>query len=211
MPPTPPQASLWTAPLPLVLASGSATRRDMLQAAGIAPEIDPARIDERAIEDRMAADGAGPDAVAIGLAHAKALAVSRLKPDRVVIGADQTLSCGAGRFHKPADRAAARRQLQALSGRSHRLTSAYCLARDGTELAAGSASADLVMRPLTDAFIDAYLEAAGASACASVGAYQLEGLGAHLFTRIDGDHFTILGLPLLGVLADLRSLGFIEG
>jgi nucleoside triphosphate pyrophosphatase len=196
---------LWLASAALVLASGSAVRRKLLEAAGIPVEVQPASLDERAIE--AAAPSNNPSAVAALLARAKALQVAKGNPRRLVVGADQTLALGARRFDKPADRAAARAQLQALAGRTHELHAAVAVARDENVLFEHVAVARLTMRPLSDAVLERYLDAAGAAVAASVGGYQLEALGVHLFERIEGDHFTILGLPLLPLLAYLRTEG----
>ena len=133
------------------------------------------------------------------------------RPGQLVLGADQTLARGATRFSKPANRAAAVEQLRALRGRTHELNSALALARDGEVLFDCVDTARLTMRDFSDRFLDDYLEMAGEAAMTSVGAYQLEGLGIHLFERIEGDHFTILGLPLLPLLAYLRQNGFVDG
>jgi len=199
--------SLWLAPEPLVLASKSAVRRAVLDAAGIAVEVKPANVDERVIE--AAADTNDPAAISVLLAEAKAKAVAVQVPERVVLGADQTLSLDGRRFSKPADRGAARAQLLALRGRTHHLHSGFALLRDGNVLQAGSETARLTMRSFPDAFIERYLDAAQDAVTASVGAYQLERIGVHLFERIDGDHFTVLGLPLLPILAALRRHGFV--
>jgi septum formation protein len=196
---------LWLAATPLVLASGSAVRRALLEAAGIPVEARPARIDERAIE--ASAPNDDPSAVAALLAREKALRVAAELPGRLVVGADQTLALGVRRFDKPADRATARAQLQALAGRTHELHSAVAVARGRDVLFEHVALARLTVRALSEDFLDRYLDAAGAAVTASVGAYQLEGLGIHLFERIDGDHFTILGLPLLPLLGYLRAEG----
>ena len=196
---------LWLAPLPLVLASGSSIRRALLEAAGIPVEVRPASLDERTVE--AGAPSEDPGAVAALLARAKALRVAAEVPGRLVIGADQTLALGRRRFDKPADRAGARAQLQALAGRTHELHAAVAVARGPDVLFAHVGVARLTMRPLTDAFLDRYLDAAGAAVTASVGAYQVEGLGIQLFERIDGDHFTVMGLPLLPLLAYLRAEG----
>ncbi|HML15267.1 MAG TPA: Maf family protein [Xanthobacteraceae bacterium] len=196
---------LWRAAAPLVLASGSAVRRRLLEAAGIPVEVRPASLDERALE--ASAPSEDPSAVAALLARAKALRVAGDLSGRLVVGADQTLALGRRRFDKPADRAAARAQLQALAGRTHELHAALAVARGRDVLFEHVAVARLTMRPLSEAFLDGYLEAAGAAVTASVGGYQLEAVGVHLFERIEGDHFTILGLPLLPLLAYLRAEG----
>jgi septum formation protein len=196
---------LWVVAAPLVLASGSAVRRQLLEAAGIPVEVRPASLDERAVEASAPPDD--PAAIAALLARKKALHVAKDVPGRLVVGADQTLALGNRRFDKPADRAGARAQLQALAGRIHELHAAVAVARGAEVLFAHVAVARLTMRPLSDAFLDRYLDAAGAAVTASVGGYQLEALGVHLFERIEGDHFTILGLPLLPLLAYLRAEG----
>ena len=201
--------SLWLSPQPLVLASKSDVRGKMLAAIGLRFEIRPAQIDERAVEAE--ADLADAAAVARLLARAKADAVARSLPGRLVLGADQTLARGAKRFSKPASRAEAVEQLRGLRGRTHELNSALALVRDGTVLFDCVDSARLTMRDISDRFIDDYLDMAGDAALASVGAYQLEGIGIHLFERIHGDYFTILGLPLLPLLDYLRQNGFIDG
>lgn len=199
-------SSLWLAHEPLILASGSMTRRDMLLAAGIPVEIVKPEIDERAVEEPLVDRSVPADQIAAALACAKALSVSRDRPGRFVLAADQTLVCDDVAFHKPADLAAAQRQIGALSGRTHELHSAFVIARDGAPLVEGLEAARLTMRPLHTDFIARYLAAAGPAALTSVGGYQLEGLGAQLFDIVEGDHFTILGLPLLAVLASLRDL-----
>ncbi|SDH75844.1 Maf family protein [Bosea robiniae] len=203
--------TLWLDPEPLILASGSATRRDMLLAVGIPVEVVKPEIDERAVEKPLVDRGVPADQVAAALACAKALAVSRDRPGRLVLAADQTLTCGGIAFHKPADLAGAARQIAALSGRSHELHSAFVIARDGAPLAEGLEAARLTMRTLQPDFIARYLAVAGSAALSSVGGYQLEGPGAQLFDKVEGDHFTILGLPLLAVLASLRDLDCLAG
>jgi septum formation protein len=197
--------SLWLAADPLMLASRSAARRDMLVAAGVPVEVRPADLDERSLES--GAGSAGPGTVAAFLAREKALVVARANPGRLVVGADQTLALDARRFAKPADRAAAGEQLRALSGQAHELHSAVAFVQDTTMLFEHVGVARLTMRPLSDRLIDLYLDAAGDAAAASVGAYQIEGLGVQLFERLDGDYFTILGLPLLAALDFLRQRG----
>jgi septum formation protein len=189
---------------PLVLASKSGVRRNLLEAAGIPVAIDPANIDERAIE--AGNPGLGPEAAALLLAREKALAVARRRKG-MVLGADQTLALADRRFSKPVDAAAAREQLKALAGRTHALHSAAAVARDEAIVFETVSTARLTMRALSDAFLDAYLAAAGERVSQSVGAYQLEGLGVHLFDEIQGDHFTVLGLPLLPLLAYFRETG----
>jgi len=201
--------SLWLADRPLVLASKSASRRFLLESAGIPIEISVADIDERGVEAK--AGVAEPDAVAALLAREKALAVSVQHPGRMVLGADQTLALGQRRFSKPADRAAAREQLKVLRGQSHALHSAVAIVRDGRAIFAHCAVARLAMRLFSDQFLESYLDAAGDAVTASVGAYQAESVGIQLFERIEGDHSTILGLPLLPVLEFLRRAGALSG
>lgn len=197
---------LWLASEPLILASGSATRRDMLAAAGIPVEVVKPAIDERAVEKPLVDRGVPADQVAAALACAKALAVSRDRPGRFVLAADQTLTCEGIAFHKPADLVAAEQQIASLAGRTHELHSAFVIAHDGAPLAEGLEAARLTMRPLQAGFIARYLAVIGSAALSSVGGYQLEGPGAQLFDKVEGDHFTILGLPLLAVLTALRDL-----
>jgi septum formation protein len=198
-----PIMTIWRGKDPLILASQSSARQTLLANAGIAFEVVPADINERAVQQ-----GSGltaPGEIAALLAREKALLVSSKKPGRFVVGADQTLALGNTLFSKPAGRAQASEQLRALGGNSHQLCSAVAVARDGKILFSDVAIARMTMRGLNEAEIDAYLDQAGAAVASSVGAYQLEGLGVHLFERIEGDHFTILGLPLLPLLAFLRS------
>ncbi|MGE3148911.1 MAG: nucleoside triphosphate pyrophosphatase [Pseudorhodoplanes sp.] len=192
---------LWRAPHPLVLASKSAARRAVLEAAGVPIEIDPADIDERAVEQGATGDA---EAVATLLAREKARAVSARRPGRFVIGADQTLEMDGRRFTKPRGRADAAQQLRDLRGRTHALHSAFAVARDGAALVAGADIARMTMRDFSDRFLESYLDEAGDAVTASVGGYQVEGRGVQLFEKIEGSHFTILGLPLLALLAWLR-------
>ena len=166
-------------------------------------------LDERAIEAR--AGDLSPSQVANLLAEKKASAAAAQWPGRIVVGADQTLALNKLRFNKPHDRASARDQLRALAGRSHELHSAVVVASDRQVLFGSAQSARLTMRAMSDQFIETYLDAVGSQALTSVGSYQLEGLGIHLFERIEGDHFTILGLPLLPLLAFLRRIGLLAG
>jgi septum formation protein len=197
--------SLWQDDRPLVLASRSAVRRHMLEAAGIPVEICVPDVDERAVE-KAAGTPAPPDA-AVLLAREKAQAAARLRPGRIVAGADQTLAFEGRRLNKPADVSGARNQLMMLAGKTHYLHSAVALARDGKVLFDAIDTASLTVRPLSRAFLDRYLDAAGGAVLSSVGAYQLEKTGIHLFERIDGNYFTILGLPLLPLLDFLRRHG----
>ena len=198
---------LWRAAEPLVLAYRSEVRKSLLEAAGIAVEVRPADVDERRLEaSAPAGDAAG---IAALLACAKAHAVAQMLSGRLVLGADQTLALGAQLFSKPADKAAARAQLGVLSGRTHELHSAVAFVRNGETLFEHVGVARLTMRPVSEDFLDAYLDAAGEAATASVGGYQVEGLGIHLFERIEGDHFTVLGLPMLPVLDFLRRYGYL--
>ena len=195
--------SLWCGQYPLVLASQSRTRQTLLANAGIEFEAVPADIDERAVQ--QASGFSAPGDIAALLAREKALFVSSRQPGRFVVGADQTLALGTRLFSKPAGRAHAAEQLRALSGHRHELHSAVAVARDGKILFEAMAVAGMTMRQLGEADIEAYLNEAGDTVTTSVGAYQLEGLGVHLFERIEGDHFTILGLPLLPLLDFLRN------
>jgi septum formation protein len=199
--------SLWRGDTPLILASQSRARQMLLASAGIEFEAAPAHVDERAIQ--QAIGPASPSAIAARLAREKALVVSARKPGRHVVGADQVLALGERLFNKPDGRAQALAQLQALAGGSHELHSAIAVARDGEILFEHVAIARLTMRALQESEIASYLDEAGDAVTSSVGAYQLEGLGVHLFDRIEGDHFTILGLPLLPLLGFLRGEGLL--
>lgn len=197
--------SLWRTE-PLILASKSQVRRSLLEAAGIPVVIDPANIDERGIEAAHGNDA--PDAVAQLLAREKALAISKQKTG-IVLGADQTLALGPRRFSKPASLDAAGAQLKTLAGNTHALHSAIAVAQDGKIVFETVQTAKMTMRPLSDDFVAAYLKEAGDKVKTSVGAYQLEGLGIHLFEKIDGDHFTVLGMPLPPLLAFFRKQGWV--
>ncbi|MCX7302792.1 MAG: Maf-like protein [Hyphomicrobiales bacterium] len=195
----------------LILASESRFRKAMLEAAGVDIDVAPATIDERVVEKTLAGTGASPEDVAQVLAEAKALDVSEKQPGRLVLGCDQTLSLGDETFHKPADMEEARRHLLKLSGKTHQLNSAAVLARNGETLWRDVGIARMTMRKLEPAFIGRHLARVGPMALNSVGAYQIEGEGIQLFDKIDGDHFTIVGLPLLPLLKALRDLGAIDG
>jgi septum formation protein len=199
--------TLWRGEYPLILASRSRARQTLLANAGIRFEAVAADIDERSLQQRSGLSA--PGGVAAFLARAKALAVSSRLAGKFVVGADQTLALGIRLFSKPEGRAQAAEQLRALAGLSHELHSAVAVARDGEILFEATAVARMTMRALGDAEINAYLDETGEAVTSSVGAYQLEGLGVHLFEHIEGDHFTILGLPLLQLLAFLRSAGLL--
>jgi septum formation protein len=196
---------LWLADAPLVLASKSEVRRMVLANAGIAVETLPADIDERGIEAKARTQD--PSEIAALLAREKARAIATRLPGRLVLGADQTLALGTRRFSKAADRAAAREQLKALRGNTHALHSAIALMRDGALVFEHCDVARLTMREFSDAFLESYLDAVGSAVTASVGCYQLEKIGIALFERIEGDHFTILGLPILPLLEHFRREG----
>ena len=192
---------------PLVLASGSAARRALLTASGVRFRAQAAAIDEAPIREAMRAVGAAEAAAALAAAKAREVVES----GALVIGADQILVCGGHWFNKPVDIAAAREQLQALRGRRHDLLTAVVCWREGREVWRHVAQPSLVMRPFSDAFLDAYLAAEGAACLGSVGAYRLEGLGVQLFDRVDGEYSAILGLPMQALLAFLRQAGALIG
>ena len=195
----------------LILASSSPFRRTLMRNAGLTFDAHAASIDERAIEAPLEKNGASPDEVALVLARAKAEEVSRRFPDALVIGSDQTMSLGDRVFHKPVDMGDAAAHLAALSGKTHRLNSAIALYRGGTALWDHVAHASLTVRQLSPQFIERHLQRVGTKALSSVGSYQLEGEGIQLFEKIDGDYFTIIGLPMVPLLAKLRELGAIDG
>lgn len=197
--------------VPLILASSSPFRRMLMENAGLHFQAIAADIDERAIEAPLERDGAGPDAVALVLAKAKAKEVSDRYAGSLVIGSDQTMSLGSQVFHKPKTMADAENHLRTLSGQTHRLNSAIALARNGDIIWEHVSHADLTMRELPADFIHRHLTRVGEKALSSVGAYQLEGEGIQLFSKIEGDYFTIVGLPMLPLLQQLRELGAIDG
>ncbi|SDA75803.1 septum formation protein [Sinorhizobium sp. NFACC03] len=194
----------------LVLASASPFRRALLENAGLVFEAKAAKIDERALEKPLEEAGAAPETVALALAEAKARDVARHFGDALVIGSDQTMSLEARVYHKPKDMAEAARHLLSLSGKTHRLNSAIVLLRGEEVVWRHVSSAHMTVRPLTASFVDRHLQCVGEKALSSVGAYQLEGEGIQLFEKIEGDYFTILGLPMLPLLAKLRELGTID-
>jgi septum formation protein len=189
----------------LVLASQSTTRVAILRNAGVDFAALPSKVDERSVEGPLAAAGASPGELALALAEAKASAFARADVAAYVIGADQTLDAGGERWHKPATLEEARHQLMALSGRSHRLHSAVVGLHGNTTPWRYLDTAVLTMRLLSPSEIDAYLRRVGGKAAESVGGYQIEGPGIQLFEKIEGDYFTILGLPLLPLLKWLRD------
>jgi septum formation protein len=193
---------------PLVLASASAARRAVLAAAGLRFTAEAAAVDEAAIKESARAEGIPPGEAATVLAEAKARRVSRRAPNgALVIGADQILVCEGAWFDKPADAAAARAQLLALRNKAHELQTAVVCWRGGERVWGHVETPRLTMRAFSDAFLDAYLEAEGEAVLSSVGAYRLEGLGAHLFSAVRGEHAAVLGLPLLPLLGFLRGHG----
>ncbi len=195
--------------IPLVLASSSPFRRMLMNNAGLTFEHQAADIDEREIEkDLIDAD---PERVALVLAEAKAMDVAKSRPGIFVIGSDQTMSLGSRIYHKAADLEEAKANLLSLSGKTHRLNSAVVIVRDGEVVWQYVGHADLTMRDLSPAFVDHYVARVGPDVLKSVGSYQLEGEGIQLFSAIDGDYFTIVGLPMLALLQKLRELGAIHG
>ena len=197
---------------PLILASGSPYRRKMLEAAGLSFHVVPADVDEAGLKRGLAAQTPKPipATIADALARAKAESVSVRHPDATVIGADQILALGDELLDKPGDLAAARVQLERLRGKTHRLISAVVVAEAGKVLWTHIDEAVLTMRPFSREFIDRYVAQAGPGLCQIVGAYEIEGPGVQLFERLEGDHFTIIGLPLVPLLAELRSRGVID-
>jgi septum formation protein len=199
--------ALWFLEKPLLLASRSSIRREILRAAGVPVEVEAADIDERAVEQRCASHH--PGEIAALLAREKARAIALRRREWLVLGADQTLALGDRRFSKPNDRAAARAQLLALRGRTHELHTAIAVMRESSVVFEHRESARLTMRDFSDRFLDDYLDAIGEAVTASVGGYQLERVGVQLFERVDGDHFVILGLPLLPLLRHARTAGWL--
>lgn len=195
----------------LVLASTSPYRAAILRDAGVAFDAQAASVDERAVEAPFLEAGLDPAGLAQLLAEAKATDVSARRRGALVLGADQTMALDGALLHKPADMREARSRLLDMSGRVHTLNSALAIVRDGETVWRHLSVAHMHVRTLSPSFVDRYLAAVGDRALTSVGAYQVEGEGIQLFDRIDGDHFTVIGLPLLPLLAELRDLGALDG
>lgn len=193
----------------LVLASASAVRARLLREAGIRFGVRPAELDEDAVKSTLHQQGLAVSDFALALAEAKALDVSSLSPQSLVLGCDQTLLCGTRLFDKPRDLAEARENLSFLRGQEHQLICAAVLAQNGAVVWRYEERAHLIMRAFSDGFLDAYLKSEGAQILGSVGCYQLEGLGAQLFSSVMGDYFTVLGLPLIPLLGALREHGVV--
>lgn len=194
----------------IVLASASTARARLLAAAGLAVTIERAGLDEAEIKRTFRRERRNIGECAIALAEAKASCVSARRPCALIIGADQMLHCDGHWFDKPDDLSDARDQLLALRGKRHEIVSAAVIVRNGSVLWRTLDRARLTMRSFTDGFLDAYLDAIGDRAVATVGAYELEGLGAQLFEQVEGDYFSILGLPLLALLDFLRGYGVLR-
>ncbi len=194
----------------VILASASPSRAALLRAAGIAFRVQPAAVDEEEVKQSLRAEGVPAGEIAIALAELKALRVSRVAGPALVIGADQIMVCDDIQFDKPPDLTAARDQLLALRGHTHALHTALAVASQNVVIWHHIDVARLTMRPFSDRFLDGYLADAGKSILGSVGAYRLEGLGVQLFSRIDGEFFAILGLPILPLLEFLRGHRVVE-
>nr|WP_280923379.1 Maf family protein [Rhizobium halophytocola] len=194
----------------MILASSSPFRRGLMEQAGLAFDWEDAGVDERAIESDLDAD-MDPATLALHLARAKAMAVSRRNPQALVLGCDQTMALGMTVFHKAASLDEARANLSVLRGKTHRLNSAMSLVADGVECWGHVEPAEMSVRDFSDGFLDGYIARAGKGVLKSVGSYQLDGLGVQLFERVTGDYFTVIGLPLIQLLAKLREMGEIDG
>jgi septum formation protein len=194
----------------LILASNSASRKALMSGAKIAFTTEAADIDERRIETELTAQGATPPEIAVALAREKALEVSRRKPDAYVIGSDQVLSLAGRLLHKPVDMAEAGDHIRAMSGATHHLNCGVAIAHQGVAVWSDVSIARMTMRAISEAFLERYLAMAGDGILGSVGAYHFEGPGIQLFEKIEGDYFTILGLPMLTLLAGLRELDLID-
>jgi septum formation protein len=196
--------------LSLVLASASPTRQAMLKAAGVSFTTSPASLDEASLMHELIGNGADAATVAATLAQQKAVMVSRRSPHETVLGGDSVLSLGSEILGKCHDLAALKALLLKMSGRSHHLVSSAALARDGHVFWHHTARVRMAVRHLSEAFVDAYLAREGEALLGSAGGYRFEGLGAQLFEQVEGDYFSILGMPLLPVLAELRAQGLLE-
>jgi len=194
----------------LVLASASAVRTRLLTSAGVPHLVDPAHVDEASVRDALLAENTPHFAIAETLAELKAQKISRERDGALVLGADQVLSCAGVLFEKPVGLEGVREHLEALMGKPHTLHTSACVVRDGTVLWHANTEAVLHMRTLSPGFVSGYIEDVGEAVCQSVGAYQLEGLGAQLFSRVEGDFFDILGLPLLPLLEFLQTNGILD-
>lgn len=195
---------------PVLLASASAARAAMLRDCGVPIETQPARIDEAAVKAAMLAEDAPPRDIADTLADLKAQRIAQRNPGRLVLGADQVLVQAGTLYDKPADLDEARAQLSALRGQAHELLSAAVIYEDGRPVWRHIGRAQLIMRAFSDAFLDAYIDRHGDDLLATVGCYKLEADGACLFSRVQGDYFSVLGLPLLEVLQFFRTRGVIQ-
>ena len=193
----------------IVLASTSLTRRRLLKASGVPFVVEAPRVDEREFKLGLEAEGASAAEIAEVLAEAKAVGVSRRKPGLMVVGADQVLQCGDRRYDKPIDRADALSQLRSLRGRRHELVSCAVVVKDGLRTWHAVDRAQLEVRSASDDFLEFYLDAIGDEALNGPGAYRIEGLGSQLFSRVEGSHFTVMGLPLLQLLEYLRQTGIL--
>lgn len=205
-----PGRTVWVGEEPLILASKSSSRHALLTAAGLKVEVISPEIDERRIEELFCAKGGSIDSLVLSLAQAKAVTASVLRIGAYCLGADQTLAVAGRILHKPRDLVQSASSLAVLTGCTHRITSAFCIARNGRSLVVESDTADLQLRSLDAYDIVRYIDLVGPAVISSVGAYQVEGLGAHLFDRVDGEHATILGLPMLKLLRWLRCNGLVS-
>ena len=194
----------------IVLASKSKTRSDLLKNAGVDFICIASNIDERSVEEPLVSNGIAPDEIALALAEAKALSIGNQNCDELILGCDQTLGLGKNRFHKPENMIDAKHQLLDLSGKTHQLNSAIVIVQNQIVVWRHVSIARMQMRILSDEFIDSYIEQAGSQIIDSVGGYQLENTGAQLFEEIQGDYFTVLGLPLLPLLGQLRKMGIMS-
>lgn len=194
----------------LILASNSASRKALMSGARLDFTSEAADIDERRIEAELTAKHATPPDIAVALACAKAVEISRRAPDAYVIGSDQVLSLNGRLLHKPADMAEAGDHIRAMAGKTHHLNCGVAIAHGGAAVWSDVSIARMTMRPISESFLETYLEMSGEGILGSVGAYHFEGPGIRLFEKIEGDYFTILGLPMLTLLAGLRALDLID-